>query len=38
MELCFDVIVYYKLGDEGSDAGHITCSLSPQVPHPCPKQ
>jgi len=43
MELRFDVIVYSKLGDEDSDAGHIKCSLGlhlargPQVPHLCIK-
>ena len=35
------MIVYFKLGDEDSDVGHIKCSLGPhlahgpQVPHPC---
>jgi len=43
MELCFDAILYSKLGDKNPDVGHIKCSLGlhlplahgPQVPHPC---
>ena len=41
MELCFDAILYSKLGNGNSDAGHIKCSAGPhlargpQVPHPC---
>ena len=34
-EARFDVILYSKLGNENSDAGHIKCSRGPQVPHPC---
>jgi len=40
MELGFDVILYSKLGNENSDAGHIKCSpglhlaRGPQAPHP----
>jgi len=41
MELCFDTILYSKLGNGNSDAGHINCSrwlhlaCRPQVPYPC---
>jgi len=35
MELRFDAILYSKLGNKNSDAGHIKCSHRPQVPHPC---
>jgi len=35
MELRFDAILYSKLGNETSDAGHIKFSRGPQVPHPC---
>jgi len=31
MELRFDVIVYSKLGDEDSDAGHVKCPLGWRV-------
>jgi len=34
MELRLDVILYDKLVNENSDAGHIKCSRGPQVPHP----
>jgi len=34
MELRLDVILYYKMGNENSDAGHIKCLRGPQVPHP----
>jgi len=34
MELRFDVILHSKLSNENSNAGHIKCSLGPQVPHP----
>jgi len=40
MEIRFDVILYSKLGNENTDAGHIKCSCGPhlarglQVPHP----
>jgi len=32
MELRFDAILFSKLGDENSDAGHVKCSRGPQVP------
>jgi len=41
MEIRFDALLYSKLGNENSDAGHINCSRElhlargPQVPHPC---
>jgi len=38
MKLRFDVILYSKLDNEHSDAGHIKCSRGPQVPHPCCKR
>jgi len=40
MELRFDAILYSKLGNENSDAGHIKCSPEPhlargsEAPHP----
>jgi len=34
MELRFDAILYYKLGNENSDTGHIKCPRGPQVHHP----
>jgi len=37
MELRFDVILYSKLGNQNSDAGHIKRSGGPQVPHSCSK-
>jgi len=37
MELRFDAILYSKLGNKNSDAGHIKRSGGPQVPHPCSK-
>jgi len=33
MELRFDAILYSKLGDENSDAGHIICSRGLEVPN-----
>jgi len=38
MELRFDAILHYKLGNENSDAGHIKCWRRPQVSHPCAKR
>jgi len=35
MAIRFDAILYFKLGNESSDAGHINCSRGPQVPYPC---
>jgi len=41
MEFGFDAMLYSKLGNKNSDAGHIKCSRRPdlaqglQVPHPC---
>jgi len=35
IELCFDAILYSKVGNETSHAGHIKCPRGPQVPHPC---
>ena len=35
IELRFDAMLYYNLGNETSDAGHIKCLRGPQVPHPC---
>jgi len=32
-ELSFDAILYSKLGNENSDAGHIKCSRGLLVPH-----
>ena len=32
--LRFDAILYSKLGNENSDAGHIKCSRGPRVPLP----
>ena len=37
MELRVGVILYSKLGNENSDAGHMKCSRGPQVPHPWSK-
>jgi len=37
MELRFDAILYSKLGNENSDAGHIKRSHGLPVPHPCLK-
>ena len=34
MELRFDAILCFNLGDENSDADHIKCSCGPHVPHP----
>jgi len=34
MELRFTIILYSKLGNENSDAGHIKCLRRPQAPHP----
>jgi len=36
-KLRFDAILYYKLGSENSDEGHIKCSRGPQDSHPCLK-
>ena len=35
MELRFEAMLYSKLGNVNSVAGHIKCSRVPQVPHPC---
>jgi len=35
MEFSFDAILYSKLGNENSDAGHTKCPRRLQVPHPC---
>jgi len=41
MELRFDTMLYFNLGNQNSDAGHAKCSRGlhfvprPQVPHPC---
>jgi len=35
MENCSGTILYSKLANENSDAGHIKCSRGPQVPHSC---
>jgi len=32
MELCFDMILHSKLGNENSDAGHIKCGLAASSP------
>jgi len=43
MELRLDAILYSKMDNENSDAGHVKCSRGPhlarwpQVPHPCSK-
>jgi len=34
MELQFDAILYSKMGNENTDAGHIKWSCGLQVPHP----
>jgi len=34
MKFSVEVILYSKLGNENNNAGHIKCSLGPQVPHP----
>jgi len=34
MELRFHAILYSKLRNENSDAGHLKCSRGPQVPRP----
>ena len=31
-------MLYSKLGNENSDAGHIKCSRGPQDPHPAIKR
>jgi len=41
MELRFNAMLYFDLGNDNSDAGHIKCSRGPhlarrpQVPEPC---
>jgi len=35
MEIRFDMLLYFNLGNENSDAGHIKCLHGLQVPHPC---
>jgi len=37
MEHRFDAILYSKLGNKNSDAGHIKRLHGPQVPYPCSK-
>jgi len=37
MELRFDTMLYFNLGNENSDAGHIKCSRGPQAPTPVVK-
>jgi len=38
MVLRFVAILYSKLGNKNSDAGHIKCSRGLQFPHPCFRQ
>ena len=37
IELHFDAVLYSNVGNENSDAGHITCLRGLQVPYPCSK-
>jgi len=33
MKLRFEALLYFKLGNENSDVGHIKCPRRPQGPH-----